>query len=412
MESVINGVYKAFMTVLHCGIMFGSKIHRYIIKEVLSPTMLCIVVFTLVMVMGRAVTLADLIINKGVSPADILILLLTLLPTFFTISLPLSFLMGIMIGFGRMSADSEIVALKAAGVGLAKMSRPVFALALAFVLLVGITSLWLKPLGFSAFATKSFEIAQQKATVAFQPRVFMKQFNNLVLYANDIDIQKNQLRGLFIVEKDQDSSAWVFADSGGILSDKATETVTIRLKDGVIHRQLATSADNLQVINFRSYDIQPKITDGSDLASRSKKPKELPTGKLLSSIADEKNSQKLQRLQAELHERLTLPLAPLLFALLGLPFSMQSHRSGRSGGFIMGLVIFLGYHFIQSTAFTLTKEAATPPLLVYWLPQMLLGCAGVYLLRQASLEKPNMFSAWLDQSLLTVQKWARKNVVT
>jgi len=410
MESVINGVYKGFMTVLHCGIMLGSKIHRYIIKEILSPTLLCIVVFTVVMVMGRAVTLADLIINKGVSPADILILLLTLLPTFFTISLPLSFLMGIMIGFGRMSADSETVALKAAGIGLAKMSRPVFALALIFVLLVGITSLWLKPRGFSAFATKSFEIAQQKATIAFQPRVFMKQFNNLVLYANDSDTHKNQLQGLFIVEKNQDSTAWVFADSGRILADKETETVTIRLKDGVIHRQQTKSADNLQLINFRSYDIQPKITDDSDPASRSKKPKELPTGKLLSSIADEKNSRKLQRLQAELHERMTLPLAPLLFALFGLPFSMQSHRSGRSGGFIMGLIIFLGYHFMQSTAYTLTKDAAAPPWLVYWLPQVLLACAGVYLLRQASLEKPNLFSTGLDQALLTVQKWARKNV--
>jgi lipopolysaccharide export system permease protein len=400
------------MTVLHCGIMLGSKIQRYIFREVLSPTLLCLVVFTVVMVMGRAVTLADLIINKGVSPTDILILLLTLLPTFFTISLPLSFLMGIMIGFGRMSADSETVALKAAGIGLGKMSRPVFALALIFVLLVGITSLWLKPRGFSAFATKSFEIAQQKATLAFQPRVFMKQFNNLVLYANDSDNHNNQLHELFIVEKTPESTAWVFADSGRILSDKENETVTIRLKDGVIHRQLAKSVDNLQLINFHSYDIQPNITDGNDAESRSKKPKELPTGKLLSSIDQEKNSRKLHRLQAELHERMTLPLAPLLFALFGLPFSMQSHRSGRSGGFIMGLIIFLGYHFIQSTAYTLTKDAAVPPLLVYWLPQGLLVCAGIYLLRQASLEKPNLISTWLDQALFTIQKWARKNVVT
>ena len=109
---------------------------------------------------------------------------------------------------------------------------------------------------------------------------------------------------------------------------------------------------------------------------------------------------------------MTLPLAPLLFALFGLPFSMQSHRSGRSGGFIMGLIIFLGYHFIQSTAYTLTKDAAVPPLLVYWLPQGLLVCAGIYLLRQASLEKPNLISTWLDQALFTIQKWARKNVVT
>ncbi|TNF47993.1 MAG: LptF/LptG family permease, partial [Deltaproteobacteria bacterium] len=81
--------------------MFGTQIHRYIIREVLSPTLLCIAIFTMVMVMGQAYKLADLIIDKGVSPIDIVVLLVTLLPTFFSISLPLAFLMGIMIGLGR-----------------------------------------------------------------------------------------------------------------------------------------------------------------------------------------------------------------------------------------------------------------------------------------------------------------------
>jgi lipopolysaccharide export system permease protein len=69
----------------------------------------------MVMVMGQAYKLVGLIIDKGVSPIDIVILLVTLLPTFFAISLPLAFLMGIMIGLGRMSADSETVALKNPG---------------------------------------------------------------------------------------------------------------------------------------------------------------------------------------------------------------------------------------------------------------------------------------------------------
>ena len=116
---ITNNVYNPLTTVLSCVIMSRNQINRYIIKEILSPTLLCLLIFTMVMVMGRAFKLADLIISKGVSLIDILILLATLLPTSFTISLPLAFLMGIMIGMGRMSADSETVALKAAGIGLA-----------------------------------------------------------------------------------------------------------------------------------------------------------------------------------------------------------------------------------------------------------------------------------------------------
>ncbi len=165
-----NKVYNPFATVLLFGIMPGTQINRYIIREILSPTLLCLVIFTMVMVMGRAFKLVDLIINKGVSPLDILVLLATLLPTFFSVTLPLAFLMGIMIGLGRMSADSETVALKAAGFGLAKISIPVFALAFIFALLTGATNIWVKPWGYRAFATKSFEIVRQKATIGLQPR--------------------------------------------------------------------------------------------------------------------------------------------------------------------------------------------------------------------------------------------------
>lgn len=391
--------------------MFGTQIQRYIIREILSPTLLCIVIFTMVLVMGQAFKLVDLIINKGVSPADILILLITLLPTLFSISLPLAFLMGIMIGLGRMSADSEIVALKSAGTGLARISIPVFALALIFALLTGAINLWVKPLSYSAFETKSFEIVSQKATIGFQPRVFMKQFNDLVLYANEIDDRAGQLNGLFIVEKKPEATSWVFANSGNILTDEEARTVTIRLHDGVIHRQQSESADNYQLIYFRNYDIQPDIsTISRSIDKKRTRPKELLTGKLWSMISSEQNPSKLRKLQAELHMRLTSPLAPLLFVLFGLPFSMQSHRSGRSSGFVMGLIIFFGYFFMLSSAATLTKDAAVPPWLTFWTPHLILVVMGLFFLRQSSLEKPNIFARWVDQALLALQKRVRKNV--
>lgn len=390
--------------------MPGTQINRYIIREILSPTLLCLVIFTMVMVMGQAVKLIDLIINKGVSPSDILVLLVTLLPTLFSISLPLAFLMGIMIGLGRLSADSETVALKSAGIGLAKISIPVFTLAFIFSLLTGATNIWVKPWGYSAFETKSFEIARQKATIGFQPRVFMNQFNNLVLYTNEIDDRANQMHGLFIVEKKPESTSWVFSDSGTILSDEESETITIRLHDGVIHRQQSGSADNYQLIHFRNYDIQPEISSTSEPSKKKRKPRELATSKLWDRISHEESPSKLQKLQAELHLRLTSPLAPLLFVLFGLPFSMQPHRSGRSGGFVMGLIIFISYFFILSSTITLTEETAAPPWLTFWVTHLLLGGLGIFFLHQASLEKPNILINWVDQILLNLQKRARKNV--
>jgi lipopolysaccharide export system permease protein len=140
------------------------------------------------------------------------------------------------------------------------------------------------------------------------------------------------------------------------------------------------------------------------------KPRELPIGKLWSDISTEVDPVKIRNLQSELHSRLTSPLAPLLFVLFGLPFSMQSYRSGRSGGFVMGLIIFLGYYFMLSAAITFTKDAAVPPILTFWVLHFLLAGAGAFFLRQASLEKPSILFSWLDQALLSLQKRARKNV--
>lgn len=406
-----NNVYNFIVTVLSCPTMFNTRINRYILREILSPTLLCIVIFTTVMVLGRAAKLVDLIISKGIALSDILILLATLLPSFLSISLPLAFLLGIMIGLGRMSADSEVVALKSSGIGLANMATPVFVLAFIFTLLTAATSIWLKPWCDSAFATKSFEIVRQKAIVGFQPRVFMSQFNNLMFYANEVDDRTDKMHGLFIVEKKPDSTSWVFADSGDILTDERSETVTIRLHDGVIHRQQSESSDNYQLIHFRNYDIVPEISAmNSPKARKNFKPKELPIVKLWNNISSEKDPERRQELQAELQWRLSLPLAPLLFVLFGLPFSVQSHRSGRSGGFVVGLIIFLGYYFTISLADTLIRDAATPPWLTYWTANLLLGATGAFFLRQSSLEKPNFLVVWIDQTLLALQKRVHKNV--
>ncbi len=390
--------------------MPGSQVYRYILREVLGPTLLCLLIFTMVLLMGRLVKLVDLIINKGVSPSDIMVLFATLLPSFLTISLPLAFLMGIMIGLGRMSADSETVALKSAGIGLARISIPVFALALIFALLTGMAGLWAKPWGYRAFKAKSFEITKQKATIGFQPRIFMNQFDNLVVYANEIDEHADQMHNLFIVEKKPEATSWVFADTGNIMTDEQNETVTIRLHDGVIHRQKTDSVDNYQLIHFRNYDVQPNISSAvNTVRTGRQRPKELPTGKLWTSIDQAKNPARAQALKAELHQRLCSPLAPLLFALFGLPFSMQSHRSGRSGGFVMGLIIYLCYYFLLSAADTLTVEAAVSPWLSFWALHAALFIIGIYLLRQSALEKPNLLAIWVDQTLDTIKKRTQKD---
>lgn len=395
--------------------MFGIKLNRYIAREILAPTLLCLLIFTIVLLMGRLVKLVELVVNKGVSLNEIFELFVLMLPAFLYIILPLSFLMGIMIGLSRMSTDNETVALKAAGFGLAKIAQPVIVLALFFSLLTGLSAIFLKPWGYQAFKKQIFEITMQKATIGFQSQVFMKQFSNMVLYADDLDERSGLMTGLFVVEEKSEETMQIFAEKGYIVSDERLKSVTFRLENGTIHRMQKNKDSSFQLIHFRNYDVQPELTESNDFSAMNterRRPKEMATIDLWKPpelVQQTITPSDRQSMSAELHTRLTSAIAPLLFALFGLPFSIQSHRSGRSGGFVIGLVIYLIYYLNLSLAQTLTADAGISPVISFWAPHLLLIAIGIYCLYQSSQEAPNRLISWVDSIVVFCQKRLAKN---
>ena len=167
--------------------MSRTIINRYLTRELLTPFALCLLVFTIVLLAGRLVQLAEMVIGKGVDLSDVLRLLITMLLPLLEIIIPLAFLMGIMIGFGRLSADSETIALKATGNGLLDMARPAFLLAIACSVAALVTSGWVAPWGKRALRATLYNITSKQVSLNLQRQVFIKQFNDMVLYANDLD---------------------------------------------------------------------------------------------------------------------------------------------------------------------------------------------------------------------------------
>jgi lipopolysaccharide export system permease protein len=405
-----KAVYFRFTAALSCQAMPPSLINRYLARELLVPSLACLLVFTLVLLAGRLVQLADLVIGKGVALVDILQLLATLLPPMLVIIVPLAFLMGIMLGFGRLSADSETVALKAGGVGLFAMARPVLLLAAGCALLTLLLSCWAAPWGKRAFRTTLFEITSKQASIGLQAQIFLKQFSNLVLYANDLDPRSGMMSGVFIVEQQPEGPLLILAESGQVHSDPQQQTVTLQLHNGVIHRQQSGGqGDAYQVIGFASYGVTPDLSSSlaAETGVRKVSRKEMSLRELWHTA--EADSAAAPAARGELHRRLSAPLAPLLFALLALPFSTFSQRSGRSGGFIVGLAIYLAYYLLVSLGETLTAEGNLPPLLTFWVPHLLLFAVAVYLLRQSALERPVAVLGWLDRCALHIKRFRERH---
>ena len=388
--------------------MSTTRIHRYIAREIAVPTLLGLLIFTFVLLMGRILKLVELVVNKGVPLGEILQLFAYLMPAFLVITLPLAFLLGVLLGFGRLSADNEVVALRASGIPIYGMLRPVLLLAVVCSLITGWLTLYGEPAGQNAFRDQVFEIASSRANVGILPRVFNDEFDGLVLYAGDVDERQGEMRGVFISdERIGATPAVILASQGRVISDQEQRILTLRLENGTIHRRpVDKKADTYQVIGFTTYDINlnmgQQLGDGS---SRQKKLREFPLPELWAKLQNAQTAEERRPLTVELHKRFALPLAPIVFALVGVPLGIRSQRSGKGGGFAIALAIFMAYYICATFAETLALESGFPPLLTLWAPNLLFLTAGLVLLQRAARERsfPGLDRLW-DR----VRTWLRQ----
>lgn len=370
--------------------MSAARIHRYIAREITVPTLLGLIIFTFVLLMGRILKLVELVINKGIPVGEVVKLFGYLLPSFLVITIPLAFLLGVLLGFSRLSADSETIALKASGISLYGMLKPVLALAVLASMVTAYLTLRAGPSGNSAFRAQVFQIATSRASTGFQPRVFNDEFDGLVLYASDIQERSGILEGVFISDERVGSTpSVILARRGRVIPDRSALTLTLRLEEGAIHRRPGDKEhDTYQVIDFSTYDINLNLGQQlPDTPQRRKKESELTAGELKEARDQAQSAAERNGLTVEWHRRLILPMAPVLFGLIGVPLGIRSQRSGRGGGFATGLVVFLTYYLLFSFAETLAVEGGLNPVPIIWAPNALFLTGSLVLLYMSAQEK-------------------------
>ena len=358
-------------------------------REIVTPTFMGVFLFTIVVLIGRILRLAEMVLNKGVPIGDIALLFLYTMSSFLMLTLPFSFLMGILIAFGRLSADSEIVALKASGIRLGQMMRPTLVVATGVAIITALLSLWLAPASNNAFRKKLFDIASSRASTSIQAQVFNSEFDNIVLYASAIEDNTGRMSGVFISDERLDSDPSIIAAAKGrIISDPEAQILTLHLEKGSVHRETVADGESAyQVIAFNSYDINLDI--GGNLLKRDPRRKKLNqlTGKdLLVARDTAEDRNKWMLYSVEFLDRILLPLTPFLFALLGVPLGIQSSRSGRGGGFAVGLAIFMVYYLVYSLNKTLTLDLGITPYTML-IPMFIFLFGGGYIYTLAAQEK-------------------------
>ncbi|SDE16845.1 LPS export ABC transporter permease LptF [Desulfuromonas thiophila] len=378
--------------------MRNLRIHRYLLRELLTSLMLGLGLFTLVILLGRLLKLMELVVDSPITLTALLSLFGSLMPSFLVITLPLAFLLAVLLLFGRLSGDSELVAFQAAGIGLWRLSSGVLLTSLVVALLTGGLTLYAEPAGQAHLQRQLQQLALEGVTLSLKAQHFSQPLAGLTLYADQVDRASGQLSGIFISDARSGRQPLVVLARRGLLhSDSSSGHLLLHLEQGVLHR---SDAERYQLLRFARYDIDLSLrqpaTD-SDAESVDVRYQNLP--QLLARLP-QLPPEKQRSWRAELHERLSLALCPPAFALLGIALAVRNQRSSRSGGFTLALLIFLLYYLSLSAAKTLALEKNWPLLASLWAPNLLFYLAGGLLFGRVCRERP-LLGRWRRPRSLT-----------
>ena len=378
----------------------------YILKETLPILLIGLLTFTVILLMDKILRLIELIVS-GVNLSQILMLLLFISPSFLIFTIPMAFLLGTLLSFGRLSGDSEIIAFKASGVSLYQLFFPISLLSISAYLFTTFLVFYGLPWGNQGFMTTLYQIAQSKANIEIKERVFNDMFNGLVVYVDKVPLQGKKMEGILIYdERDGENIHTIFAKEGFLANNPESQEIVLRLLNGDIHR-VESKSKVYQKLRFDTYDLRIELEKTFAAWGARLKEHEMSADEIKEKIKKMKSyGLDTTSQEVELHKRYAIPFACIVFGLIGVPLGIQPRRSGRSYGFILSIFIILAYYISLTASEILALKKTIPPLLAGWTPNLLFFGLGVYLLVKAANESPFKPLVWLNEALDFFQrKW-------
>jgi len=365
-------------------------IFKYILKEIAIVFFMILFVLTFVLLMSRILQVMDMIVNKGVSFILIAKIIIFLLPSFLTFTIPVALLIAILITVGKFSADNEITALKASGVSLLQIFYPVaVASLLTFVLTMFVSQVLLPKFNFATI-NLLFEVASQNASVGISEKVFNADFKDLLLYADKISSDGQYMEGVMVSDnRIIGEPNTILAQKAFLISNPEVMQVKMRLENGSIHT-VSKDFKNYRKIDFDRYDINLDLSVGiASLGDEHKRSEDMTLNELITKMktSDIENN-KFRELAIELHERFSVPLACIFFGLLALPLGIRSHRAVKSRGFALGIILATFYYLLRIGGEAFAETGYISPVIGVWTPNLIFALLGIYLFVMAYKEIP------------------------
>jgi LPS export ABC transporter permease LptG/LPS export ABC transporter permease LptF len=412
-------------------VKFLPVIDRLMIREIIPPTLLGFMTYTFLVVMRGIFNLIEQILVRGVAMRDALQVLWITLPHIVVLTIPMSFLFGVLLAVGRMNMDNEIVAMQAGGIPANRLLRPIVALGALLALLNGYLYLVVIPGSGRELRELKFRLfAEAKNLGRIEPGVFHEQLPNVLLYLRDADHDSGEWEDvLFFDSSDPGEERLTLARRGRMVTAGVDSKATtgempeveqwIRLEDVVTHQFSRSDPETYRINRTRSQLFRPDMSGGGQvrfrLAMGERETLELISflrgGTLISREEREdplnKLDEEVERRHAavELNKRVAIPFASVVFAFLALPLGVGSRSGGRGRGFVVSVGVVLVYYLVNNQGEMMAMEGRVAPWLGIWLPNIVLMAVALFLMGRmgrwlGDREKP-------ENPVSRFVKWAR-----
>ncbi|MHB8109385.1 MAG: LptF/LptG family permease [Syntrophorhabdaceae bacterium] len=364
------------------------KFNFYLLKELSQILFLSLGILTFILVLSRLGKIADLVINKGVGIRDILFLIIFSIPPYLTFTLPMAFLLSVIVVLGRLSTENEILALKASGVNLKWLFVPIVFLGLIITTcgLINTNSVMPRFSGF--FRETLIDVIKKGISVDDKEGVFNDSVPGVTIYINKVDTTKRTLTGIVVSDdRDKNVKQTISARDGYVNIDSETFDLYFMLQQGTLHRWEKVT-DTYRNVSFKDYTFTMNLSQMVQTGGVSRKlPYEMDRKELSGMLAKAQNQNDRYDILLEMYKKFSLPLSSLAFILLTVPLGVKRKVEGKFSGALYSLLLFIFYYFLMAMTDNVGKQTHMPPYITTFIPNVVIAFIGLYLVRNLNKEE-------------------------
>ena len=354
---------------------------RYILKEVLSHGLIGVAVFTFVIFMRDVSRILELVVRNSAPIPSVAQLFFLTLPAALTVTIPMGVLVGILIGLSRLAADSEITAMRAAGIGVFKFIKVLAVFGLTAWLLALANNVFVAPLSAAGLDHLQNSLKSSQASFLVEPRVFYEDFKNYVLYVQDATTESGASvwKNVFLADTSTPGASKITIAEEAIVRS-SQDSIHLHLINGATHEVNVREPSQYTISTFDENDFTLNVPATPTQVQESVPVQQLNTRELLWLSYHSPKPDVRRWYWIEFNRRVALPTACLVLVLIGIPLGLSSKKGGKGAGFVLTIVLVFVYYFISVTGLSFARSGKLPPVLGVWMANIVFGLIGLVLL--------------------------------